>query len=137
MDILVMGLATGLANEAIFVLKQKMKSVLSSIFGKLKESEEHRGLIASYKQFMGSFMAQEDISTKRAGILMLDCFLMENAIKMDKSLVKAIEACVSIVGSEEANVKQFYEDLKEEKELREKLDNSAWKSIALKEGTTK
>lgn len=133
LDMIVMGLVTALANENIFAVKHKMKMVVSSLLTKLSDSEEHKGTISTYKDFTASFLEQDDINTKRAGVLLLECFLMLENSKIDKLLMKGLKQCIGTIMNEEKNVRQFYDELKEEKELKELVSNSAWKNVALKQ----
>ena len=124
-----MGLATGLSNEAIFSIKLRMKDILAQIFEKL-DTEDMKSKLEEFKDYSGVFMTNENTSTKRAGLLMLECLLM--GTQPDKKINTNVEKVVEIIEASGEDVKSFYEEIKDQKELQELMGKSAWKDIGLK-----
>ena len=105
-----------------------MKAILSQIFEKL-DSEDMKSKLEEFKDYSAVFMTNENTSTKRAGLLMLECFIM--AIPPDGKIHKNVENIVELIEGVGEDIKSFYEEIKDQKELQELMGKSAWKDIGL------
>ena len=61
---------------------------------------------------------------------MVECLLM--ATQLDGKVNTSVEKIVDLVEAVGEDVKAFYEEIKDQKELQELMGQSAWKDIGLK-----
>jgi hypothetical protein len=131
LDLAIMAFTARLVNEEVPRVAEQCAKVFAGLVQKVHEDEEHKALLAKMFDHCGVWLRDENEGTKRAGVQLLKTLF---AATGDYAKVEeTVDDMVSSLNEICSDVETFWENFKNDEDLKEILKDNLWKDIMLDE----